>query len=165
VLDREGVLAILRELDVVIDEHAHPAVFTSDEAEAVVKGVGGARAKNLFLRDRKGRRHFLLVIRPQQRIDLAALGEQLHTSALSLASPQRLQRYLGVTPGSVSLLALLNDVEDAVELVVDAQLWRSDAIQCHPLDNTHTLCLDMADLRRTLARSGHQPRVMALPQG
>lgn len=163
-LEREAVLSTLEDLGVVIDEHAHPAVFTSDEAQAVVHGVGGARAKNLFLRDRKGRRHFLLVIRPEQQIDLAALGARLAVKGLSLASPQRLERHLGVAPGSVSLLSLLYDVELAVEPVIDDALWRAEAIQCHPGINTHTLCLRAEDLRRVLAHTGHRVVPMVLPE-
>ena len=163
-MDSEALLGHLAAHGVHYQRRDHPAVFTCDEADRHVQGLVGARTKNLFLRDRKGRRHFLLVIRPEQTIDLAALGERLGARGVGFASPQRLQRHLGVAAGAVSMLALLNDRSNAVEPIVDAALWASDSFLCHPLINTVTLVIRRNDLQALLARSGHSVRAMTLPE-
>ncbi len=82
---------------------------------------------------------------------------------LGFASAERLQKYLGVTPGSVSLLGLVNDEAHAVEFVIDRALWEADAVQAHPLVNTATMVVAHADLERFLAATGHAPRVIDVP--
>src|SRR5262249_6829162 len=95
--------------------------------------------------------------------DLNALGEALAAGKLGFASPERLAKHLGVTPGSVSLLALVNDTDRAVELVIDRTLWEASAVQAHPLVNTATMVVAHADLERFLAATGHAPRVIDVP--
>ena len=87
----------------------HPAVHTIDEALMHVPAMPGLMVENLFVRDEKGRRHFLVIVLFDKRIDLAALGRLLPVSKLSMASPERLLQHLGITPGAVSLFALLHD--------------------------------------------------------
>lgn len=142
----------------------HPAVFTCDEATAVVPPLPGARTKNLFLRDGKGRRHFLVVVAQDKRVDLKALAALLDAKGLMLASDERLLRHLGVTPGAVSILALINDAAREVELVVDRDVWSAAAVLAHPLVNTATLVIARGDLERFLAHTGHSARVVTLPQ-
>lgn len=141
----------------------HPAVFTCEESERVVPSISGARTKNLFLRDKKGRRHLLLVVAQDKRIDLRLLGEAIGAKGLMLASDERLSRYLGVSPGSVSILALINDAQRDVELWVDRDVWSAGAILAHPLVNTATLSIAQRDLARFLEHSGHLPQVIELP--
>ena len=160
----EALLAHLSAHGVGYQRRDHCAVFTCDEADRHVQGLPGARTKNLFLRDRKGRRHFLLVIRPDQTIDLAALGERLGARGIGFASERRLERHLGVAAGAVSMLALLNDRSNAVEPIVDARLWASESFQCHPMVNTVTLVIRRDDLQALLERRGHRVRAMTLPE-
>lgn len=80
-----------------------------------------------------------------------------------MASPERLLRYLGIAPGSVSLFALLHDSAQAVELVLDQGVWDADAVQAHPLRNTATVALSHASLIRFLAHTGHVPRIVNVP--
>ncbi|WP_058048952.1 YbaK/EbsC family protein [Janthinobacterium sp. Ant5-2-1] len=87
----------------------HPAVHTIAEALIHVPAMPGLMVKNLFVRDEKGRRHFLVIVPFDKRVDLAALGRLLPASKLSMASPERLLQHLGITPGSVSLFALIHD--------------------------------------------------------
>jgi Ala-tRNA(Pro) deacylase len=143
--------------------HAHPPVMTVAESERLVPPLPGAKTKNLFLRDRKGVRHFLVTVPHALAVDLAALGEALTAGRLGFASPDRLLRHLGVTPGSVSLLALVNDTAHAVEFVVDRTLWEAVAVQAHPLRNDATMVIAHADLERFLAATGHVPRVIDVP--
>lgn len=143
----------------------HPAVFTCDQADlAVPATVGGAHTKNLFLRDAKGRRHWLLVTDCAKQVDLRALAPALGADRLSLASPDRLARYLGLTPGSVTVFGLANDPGHEVELAVDRAVWEAAAWRCHPLTNTATLVVGRQDIDRFLAATGHQPRIVVVPE-
>jgi Ala-tRNA(Pro) deacylase len=141
----------------------HPAVHTIDEALMHVPPMSGLMVKNLFVRDEKGRRHFLVIVPFDKRIDLAALARLLPVSKLSMASPERLLLHLGITPGSVSLFALIHDSAQAVELVLDQAVWDADAVQAHPLRNTATVALSHATLVNFLAYTGHVPRILAVP--
>jgi Ala-tRNA(Pro) deacylase len=143
--------------------HAHPPVMTVAESERLVPPLPGAKTKNLFLRDRKGVRHFLVTVPHALAVDLNALGEALGAGRLGFASRERLGRHLGITPGSVSLLALVNDAAHAVEFVVDRSLWAAPAVQAHPLVNDATMVIPHADLERFLAATGHVPRVIDVP--
>ena len=96
-------------------------------------------------------------------VDLNALGSALDADRLGFASPERLAKHLGITPGSVSLLALVNDAAAAVEFVIDRALWDAPAIQAHPLVNDATMVIPHADLERFLAATGHAPRVLDVP--
>ena len=80
-----------------------------------------------------------------------------------MASRERLQAHLGVEPGAVTLLALINDCEGAVEVVIDRAVWAASALQCHPLVNTATLVIARADVERFLAKTGQVWRVMDVP--
>lgn len=143
---------------------SHPPVFTCEEAERLVPELDGARTKNLFLRDRKGERHFLVVSRPEQMVDLKSLSDEIGSTRLSMASPERLDRHLGIRPGAVSVLALLNDKDCAVEVVIDESIWSARTILCHPMVNTSTLVLSLESLRRLFELTGHDYRVLALPE-
>ncbi|MGK5058962.1 prolyl-tRNA synthetase associated domain-containing protein [Janthinobacterium sp. LB2P49] len=141
----------------------HPPVHTIDEALIHVPAMPGLMVKNLFVRDEKGRRHFLVIVPFDKRIDLAALGRLLPVSKLSMASPERLLEHLGITPGSVSLFALIHDSAQAVELVLDQAVWEADSVQAHPLRNTATVALPHATLVRFLTHTGHVPRILNVP--
>jgi len=140
--------------------HAHPPVMTVAESERLVPPLPGAKTKNLFLRDRKGARHFLVTVPHALAVDLNALGAALGAGRLGFASAERLARHLGITPGSVSLLALVNDAAHAVEFVIDRSLWEAAAVQAHPLTNDATMVIPHADLERFLAATGHAARVI-----
>ena len=141
----------------------HPPVFTVTEAEEKVPPLAGLHTKNLFLRDGKGRRHFLLIVDGAMQVDLKALRGVLGVDKLGMASPERLDRYLGVVPGAVTLLGVLNDAERAVEVVFDRAVWAAEALQCHPLVNTATLVIGRPDVERLLVRTGHTWRVVDVP--
>ncbi|MBN8549116.1 MAG: prolyl-tRNA synthetase associated domain-containing protein [Deltaproteobacteria bacterium] len=142
----------------------HPAVFTCEEADALVPPLGGSKTKNLFLRDGKGQRHFLVSTTSQKAIDLKALSKLLEVSGLGFASPERLAKFLKLTPGSVTLLGVLNDEAKQVQVVIDRELWDSGALQCHPLVNTSTILIRTEDLERFFKLTGHAPRILALPE-
>ena len=162
-LDSMDLDDFLRTHGIAAARHEHPAVMTVEESERLVPKLPGGKTKNLFLRDRKGRRHLLVTVAARRTVNLAALGELLGTGPLGFASPERLMKYLGITPGSVSLLGLANDTAHAVEFAIDRELWEAEAVQAHPLVNTATMVVPHADLERFLAATGHVARVIDVP--
>ena len=143
--------------------HEHPPVMTVEESLRLVPMFPGAKTKNLFLRDKKGRRHFLVTVPHDKAVDIDAVAEIIGVNGLGFGSEERLVRYLGIRPGSVSLLALANDEARAVEFVIDKALWEAEAVHAHPLVNTATMVIPHADLERFLAATGHEARVIDVP--
>jgi Ala-tRNA(Pro) deacylase len=142
----------------------HPAVTTVEESARLVPPLPGAKTKNLFLRDKPGKQHVLVVVPAEKQVDLKRLPEALGISGrLSFGSPERLKRYLGVEPGAVTLLAVFNDPGHAVGVVVDEELWRHEAFQFHPLVNTSTLVVSREDVMRFLRETGHRLQVVHVP--
>ena len=141
----------------------HPPVFTCEQAQRLVPPLPGAETKNLLVRDRRGSRHFLVVVGYDKTVDLKALGDLLGVSKLGMASAERLQRVLGIEPGSVSLLAIVNDAAGMVEVVLDEAIWQAKRLKCHPLVNTSTLSIRREDIERILQITGHRYRVLDVP--
>lgn len=140
----------------------HPAVFTCEEAERLCPVMPGVSLKNLFLRDKNGKRHFLVIVGYDKSTDLKGLKEMLGTAKLSFASPECLQEYLGVAPGSVSLLGLINDRMRAVEVIIDRKLW-GQSFQCHPLVNTATLVVSHEGIKHFLEMTAHTYQIVEVP--
>ncbi len=146
------------------ERYNHLAVFTTKEAERLLPPMPGADTKNLLLRDKRGHRHFLVTTGYGKKVDLKALSQILSVTNLSFASAERLKKYLGIDPGSVSLLAVVNDQEKAVEVILDEDLWMAHSLRCHPLVNTSTLVISRADMERIFAITGHTYRVLVIPE-
>ena len=142
----------------------HPAVFTVAEAEALVPDMPGNNTKNLFVKNKKSTRHFLVVVGYDKRVDLKKLAAALGVKKLGFASPDRLFEYLGITPGAVSLLAMANDTAGAVEIVIDEQVWQAEQVKCHPLVNTSTLVIPHTGLEKLLTATDHQPTIIDVPE-
>ena len=145
------------------DRVDHPAVYTCEQADKLVPPMPGADTKNLLVRDKKGRRHFLVVVSHEKTVDLKSLSTLLDVNGLSFASPERLMKYLGIEPGSVSLLAIINDTECAVEVIMDEKLWQADVLKCHPLVNTSTLAIRRTNIEKILTITGHRWRMLSVP--
>lgn len=153
------------ELLVYLDSHhisyqrfEHPAVFTCEQAERYCPRIDGVSTKNLLLRDRRGR-FFLAVTGCEKAMDLKALGREIRASKLHFASEDQLLRLLGVTPGAVTLLGLVNDLDHEVNLLMDGEIWGKAAYLCHPLVNTATLALSRGDVENFLQLTGHAIRL------
>ena len=151
--------------NVSYERHDHQAVFTEEESKILSPELNGASTKNLFLRDKKGIRHFLVTVLEDKKVDLKALSYVLDSSRLSFASPERLKKHLGIDPGSVSLLALMKDSENNVEVFIDKEIWEDEAILCHPLVNTSTLVVPHKDMKSFLEKTGHGVRMIEVPVG
>ena len=133
----------------------HPAVFTCAESELHRPDVPAVSTKNLFLCDKKARRFFLAVTACEKTVKLDNLAKQLGVASLRFASEENLGRLLGVTRGSVTMMALANDTEHRVDLWIDAEIWQGEYFLSHPLVNTATLILAKAELERFFVLTGH----------
>src|SRR5918996_3856224 len=131
-----AVAARLRELGIPYTRHEHPPVATVDEAQQYWSGIDATHCKNLFLRNQKGDRHYLVILVHAKKADLRKVADQVGDGKLSFASPERLARYLGLSPGSVSPFGLINDRSRAVRVVLDRDLRTAERLSFHPNINT-----------------------------
>ena len=156
---RSFVFEALEALGVPYEVWEHPAVYTIEEMDALHLPDPSVVVKNLFLRDAKGKQHFLVVLQKDKQADLRALGEHLGVK-LSFASEERLMKYLGLEKGAVTPFGILNDTERAVEVLLDADLECMPLIGVHPNENTATVVLKPADLVRIIERHGNPVEYM-----
>lgn len=151
--------------DVDYEKHEHPPVFTCEEAQELVPDdIGGADTKNLFLRDKKGRHHALVTVGYDTKVDLLALGEVVGIKKPGFGSAERLEKYLGITPGSVSILALVNDPDCEVTFYIDEELWKEDSFRVHPLRNDASLVISREGIEKFVTATGHELNVIAVPR-
>lgn len=150
-----SVVARLNELGIAFTRHEHPPVATVEEASAHWAGIDATHCKNLFLRNQKGNRHYLVVLTASKKADLRAVADQIGDGKLSFASPERMMTYLGVTPGSVSPFGLINDREHAVRVALDKDFEQAARLAFHPNINTLTFTISAADFARFLTACGN----------
>lgn len=158
----DQVLARLAELGIAQETITHPPVFTVEEAKSVRALTSGAHVKNLFLRNKKGGM-WLVTLMEDKRVDLKALGEVLNAGKLSFGSPARLQEFLGVYPGSVTALAIINDTEGQVAFVMDQDLMDYETVNVHPLRNDMTTNVATKDLLAFAKAENHMPAIIQIP--
>jgi Ala-tRNA(Pro) deacylase len=138
----------------------HEALFTVEQSRGHHERLPGGHTKNLFLKDKKSR-FFLVSCRAEADVDLKRLHERVGGSGrFSFGSAEQLMAKLGVTPGSVTMLGLVNDVAGEVTLAIDKELLAFDVINAHPLTNTMTTALARDDLLRFLKSTGHEPLIV-----
>lgn len=154
------VIDLLDSLGISYYRTEHPAVFTIQEARRHWGALPGSHCKNLFLRNQKATRHYLVILEHNKAADMKRLTELLGEDRLSFASPERLERYLGLKPGAVSPFGLINDGQKGVEVVIDRDLENAARIYFHPNVNTSTLGLSFSDFRRFLEHTGHPVRFL-----
>ncbi len=159
----QALYAFLAAQHISYQRFDHAPVFNCAEASAITPDLPGAETKNLFLKAGKSGRYLLICLPAAQRLDLKACAELLQIKGLGFASPERLQQALGLTPGAVSLLAVINDQAGVVDVIIDPTLLLHPAVLCHPLHNSSTLAVNTDDLLRFLQLTGHPPRLLALP--
>lgn len=160
---KSKVYKALDELGISYEVLEHPAVYTIEEMEALEIFMDNPWiVKNLFLRDANGKRHFLVTLDMNKRVDLKELRKQLNTSGLSFASEERLMKYLGLTKGSVTPLGILNDTQCEVEVVFDSSLVGRDQIGVHPNDNTATVKLSYSDIEKVIRTHGNEMHIISI---
>jgi len=152
----------LAALGISFERYEHPPVATALEADEHWSGIDAAHCKNLFLRNQKGNRHYLVIVKHPKRADLCGVADQIGDGKLSFASPERLLTHLGVAPGSVSPFGLINDASHDVRVFLDADLKAAERISFHPNINTVTVVLAFADFERFLAARGNPVRYVTV---
>lgn len=161
--DRDSFLVWLDGQGIAHETVEHPAVFRVDEGLDLKAELPGAHSKNLFLKDKK-QRLWLVSARQDTRIDLKRLDRVIGSARLSFAQETVLAEALGLTPGSVTALGLINDEGHRVTLVLDRRLWEADRVNFHPLKNTATTGLAQDQFRRFLQIIGVEPVVVDFDQ-
>lgn len=153
---------ILKELKIAFEYNEHPPAPTIEEAKKYWKDLKATHCKNIFFRNHKGNRHYLVILEHTQAIDIHDLEKRLRQGKLSFASPKRMMKYLGVTPGSVTPFGLINDEEKHVHLFLDENLRKSKKISFHPNINTASLVIDFNDFEKFVNWSGNSYEYLKL---
>lgn len=146
---------LLDELQIGYEYYEHPPAPTIEEAIKYWKDLDATHCKNLFFRNHKGNRHYLVILDHRQELNIRDLEQRLKQGKLTFASPKRMMKYLGITPGSVSPLALIHDTEKHVHLFLDERLKESKTISFHPCINTASLVISYDDFMRFLQHQGN----------
>lgn len=159
----EDLFARLAALGIETETHRHPPLFTVEESKALRGELPGGHCKSLFLKAKND--SLWLVVAPEDAaVDLKRLAKELGVGTLSFGRPELLWELLGVTPGSVTPFALINDRGGRVNVLLDAVMMRESLLNYHPLTNEATTAIAAADLLRFIEACGHRPRIMELPR-
>lgn len=154
----QRVYDVLNKLGIPHVRYEHPPVYTVEEAREHWQNIQGTHCKNLFLRNKKGNRHYLVILEHTKKADLKALERRLGEDRLSFASAERLRRILGIEEGAVSSFGLINDREKEVQVVVDSALKDAGPLHFHPNVNTVTVGIESADFEKFLSWCGNPVR-------
>lgn len=144
----EKLYQLLRQLHISFQYIEHPEAPTVEIGRQYLNDVDAVRCKNLFFRNHKGNQHYLVILDFDNVMNIHAIEKQLKQGKLSFASEQRMMKYLGVAPGSVTPFGLINDTEHHVRVFLDTNLQHADRLCFHPLINTATLVVSKADFLR-----------------
>lgn len=142
-------------LDITFDYYEHPPVPTVEEAAKYWKDIEATHCKNLFFRNHKGNKHYLVILEYSHSLAIRDLEQRLKQGKLTFASPERMMKYLGVTPGSVSPMGLISDKDHHVHLFLDENLQHSKTISFHPCINTASVVIKYSDFIRFLNYLGN----------
>ena len=146
---------LFQELSIEFEYHEHPPLFTIEDAKIHWRDYNSGRCKNIFFRNHKGDRHYLVILEHLRQLNIRDLEQRLKQGKLSFASDQRLMKYLGVEPGAVSPFGLINDSSQHVHLFIDEALYGFERLAFHPNDNTASLVISKQDLIKFLDRLGN----------
>lgn len=152
---QEELYRILDKLDIHYEYHEHPPLATIEDAKIHWVNYNSGRCKNIFFRNHKGDRHYLVVLEHLRQLNIKDLEKRLKQGKLTFASDQRLKKYLGLEPGSVSPFGLINDAENHVHLFLDEKLNEFDRLTFHPNINTASLVVSRSDFIRFLEQTGN----------
>jgi len=146
---------ILEDLKIEYQLFEHPPVHTVEEAEPYWSNIEATHCKNLFLRNGKGSKHYLIVTEHSKKLSIKKLEEILNEK-LSFASPERLKKYLNLEPGSVSPFGLINDISKNVKLLVDSDLQQAEKLGFHPNTNMATLVITLSAFQKFINWSANE---------
>ena len=156
---RQELFAFLDELGIAHETREHEAAFTVEDARALRGAIPGGHTKNLFLKDKKGRL-WLVVADEETRVDLKQLHKRMGAARLSFGKAELMEQVLGVSPGSVTPFALMNDREGKVTVVLDERMMEHERLNFHPLENTATTTISRQGLLDFLRATGHEPLII-----
>src|SRR5450759_1178977 len=146
---------LLEKLAIQFEYFEHPPLATIDDAKIHWKDYNSGRCKNIFFSNHKGDKHYLVILEHLRQLNIHDLEKRLGQGKLSFASDERLKKYLGVKPGSVSPFGLINDSEKHVHLFIDEKLNEFDRLAFHPNINTASLVITKSDFLKFLAHTGN----------
>lgn len=149
------VYETLDQMGIPFDYYEHPEAPTIEIAKQFYRGEGTTLCKNLFFRNHKGNKHYLVIMDSRHNMDIHDIEHRLHQGKLSFASPERMMKYLGLRPGSVSLFGLVNDIHHEVILFVDKELCTAKKVSFHPNDNTASLVISVEDMKKFIENIGN----------
>jgi Ala-tRNA(Pro) deacylase len=152
---RSTVIKYLEEIQIPFEIYEHPPASTVEEAMPYWKNIDAAHCKNLFFRNHKGNRHYLVILDHRRQLNIRDLEQKLKQGKISFASPFRMERYLGLSPGAVSVFGIINDHENHVHIFIDEVLQSAKRISFHPNQNDATLVISFASFIRFLESSGN----------
>lgn len=149
------VYLALEQLGITFEYYEHPPVPTIEEAMLYWKDIEAAHCKNLFFRNHKGDRHYLIVFHYLHKMDIRSMEQKLKQGKLTFASERRLDQYLKIKPGSISPFGLIHDTQHHVKLFLDDKLKHFDRLSFHPNDNTASLVIKQNDFLCYLESTGN----------
>ena len=147
---------LLDELHIAYEYIEHPPAPTIEIAKQYWAGHDAQHCKNLFFRNHKGNRHYLVILNCDRDMAIHDIEKQLHQGKLSFASEARMDKYLGVKPGSVTPFGLINDTEHHVTVFLDHTLQQAKKLSFHPCINTASLIIKREDLIKFLDYCGNE---------
>ena len=156
---RDPLFALLDRAGIAHTTHDHDAVFTVEQSASIKAHLPGGHTKNLFLKDKSGQL-FLLCALGDTVVPVNKLHKVLECKRLSFGKAEIMEEVLGVQPGSVTLFALMNDIDKRVQLILDQALLAHDIVNFHPLENTATTAIKSADMEVFAKATGHHPLVL-----
>lgn len=162
-MNEQKIFFALEQLNIPYKNHIHEPVFTVEEAQKLYDSIPGGQTKNLFITDKRGN-YLLVVMLSEDRLDLSLFRKQLAMKNLTFATSEELQQLLGVTPGSVTALGVINDTQHKVTVYLDQDLAKHDMVNCHPLRNDMTVTIATEDLLHFLKSTGHEPIITEFPK-
>jgi Ala-tRNA(Pro) deacylase len=145
----------LDELGIAFEYHEHPPAPTVEAALEYWKDIDSTHCKNLFFRNHKGNRHYLVILEHTNKLAIRDLEQMLRQGKLTLASDRRLEQWLGLTPGSVTPFGLINDTGNHVHVFIDDNLHKAEKLSFHPNINTATIVVSYEDFIRFLDWTGN----------
>lgn len=153
---------LLKELQISFEYYEHPPAPTIEEAKIYWKDLEATHCKNLFFRNHKGNQHYLVILEHTRQLDIHLLEKKLRQGKISFASEQRMEKYLGIKPGSVSPFGLINDTDHHVIVFLDSVLREADKISFHPNINTASLVLLFDDFMKFMNWTGNKYEFITL---
>ncbi|UXN06879.1 MULTISPECIES: prolyl-tRNA synthetase associated domain-containing protein [unclassified Bartonella] len=161
---RKELQAFLNDLGIRVKTYDHETVFSVGEAEHLKETISGAHSKNLFLKDKKSN-YFLITVEDNAIIDLKSIHHKIGASGrVSFGSPEKLDEFLGLYPGAVSIFGAINDKNQQVKIIIDEPLFNQPLINGHPMSNDATMSIGNDDLARFIKATGHELHIIKVSE-